>query len=271
MKDLLKLYSFESVHGSEDEKAICDWICKWLDAHNITGYKRFNNNIFKKGKSNIILSAHLDQVKTGGKAIKFFMNDKGIITAYNKYWARTSLGADDKNGIWIILKALEVYGNDISFIISEGEEVGLVGIHMLDTKDILSNMLSERDTICLVLDRKGNNEILDTGGSCKYCKTLAQDLCNFLGGVWKVGTGTCSDTQVLSEYCESVNISVGYTGAHSSMEETDFISLSSIKDDILSVLESFKHYNTPVSVYKTLTSTSYSNSKEKYHGGFYRY
>ena len=50
MKDLLKLYSFESVHGSEDEKAICDWICKWLDAHKITGYIRVGNNIYKKGK-----------------------------------------------------------------------------------------------------------------------------------------------------------------------------------------------------------------------------
>lgn len=248
MKDLLKLYSFESVHGSEDEKAICDWICKWLDAHEIE-YHRLGNNIYKKGKSNIYLSAHLDQVKTAGKAVKFFMKD-GIITGYNKYWCQTSLGADDKNGIWIILKALETYGNDVSFIISEGEEVGLVGIHVLDNQNILKLLLNERDTICLVLDRRGTREILDTGGSCKYCKTLAQDLCNFLGENFVVGSGSCSDTQVLSEYCESVNMSVAYDGAHSSTESTNFKELQHIADCVMSVLESFKHYNTPVSVYK---------------------
>ena len=79
MKDLLKLYSFESVHGSEDEVAICDWICKWLDTHNITGYTRVGNNIYKKGKSNIILSAHLDQAKTAGKAVRFFLKQDGTI------------------------------------------------------------------------------------------------------------------------------------------------------------------------------------------------
>ena len=261
MKDLLKLYSFESVHGSEDEKAICDWVCKWLDAHKIKDYHRTGNNIYKKSKSNIVLSAHLDQVKTSGKLARIFMKNNGTIVGYNKYWCRTSLGADDKNGIWIILKALEVYGNDVSFIISEGEEVGLVGIHALESAGVLKTMLPEKNTICLVLDRKGNDEILDTGGSCKYCKTLAQDLCNFLGGSWKVGTGTCSDTQVLSEYCESVNMSVGYTGAHTSTEETDYISLNAIKNDVLSVIKSFVHYNTPVSVYKTSYSLEKSYAK----------
>lgn len=262
MKDLLKLYSFESVHGTEDEQAISDWICKWLDANNITDYKRLGRNIYKKGKFDIVLSAHLDQVKTNGKAVKFFMDAMGHIAAFNKRWERTSLGADDKNGIWIILKALELYGNDVSFIISEGEEVGLVGIHRLDKEGVLKEMLSETDTQCFVLDRRGNFEILDSGGSCKYCKTLAQDLCNFFGNTYTVGSGSCSDTQVLSEYCECVNMSVAYQGAHSENEVTDFTALNKIKNDVMSALENFVHYNTPTKVYKTIST--YYNKEAGY-------
>lgn len=265
MKYLLRLYSFESVHGSEDEQAISDWICKWLDTNGITGYKREGKSIYKKGKFDIILSAHLDQVKTNGKAIKFFMNDQGYIGGFNKDWEQTSLGADDKNGIWIILKALEIYGNDVSFIISEGEETGLIGIHNLDAKGILKDMLSETDTQCIVLDRKGNFEILNSGGSCKYCKTLAQDMCNFLDNTYTVGSGSCSDTQVLSGYCESVNMSVAYFNPHSQNEVTDFKALQKIKNDVMYVLESFKHYNTPTSIYKTTQTIA-----ESYYGKFKR-
>lgn len=250
MKDLLRLYSFESVHGTDEEQAISDWICKWLDAHDIKDYKRLGKSIYKKGKFDIILSAHLDQVKTNGKAVKFYMNDQGIIAAFNKDWEQTSLGADDKNGIWIILKALEIYGNDVSFIISEGEETGLIGIHNLDSKGVLKEMLSEYDTQCIVLDRKGTSEILDSGGSCKYCKTLAQCLCNFFNNGYTTGCGSCSDTQVLSEYCESVNMSVAYFNPHSASETTDFKALQKIKNDVMYALESFVHYNTSLGVYK---------------------
>ena len=30
MKTLLKLYSFESIHESDDEKALADWLDNWL-------------------------------------------------------------------------------------------------------------------------------------------------------------------------------------------------------------------------------------------------
>lgn len=270
MKDLLKLYSFESVHNSEDERNICDWICKWLDAHHVEGYTRHGNNIYRKTEAgDIILSAHLDQVKTNGKAVKFFMSPDEVITAYNDKWQRTSLGADDKNGIWIILKMLEMYPDSLSFIISAGEETGLIGIHALQSAGVLDKILSEKDTQCIVLDRRGNNEILDAGSSGKYCKTLAQDMCNFLDSGYTTGTGTCSDTNVLSDYCESVNMSVAYTGAHSANESTDFKALKKIKNDVACVLENFIHYNTPVSKYKTFLPTTTKKEEKKYEQGFW--
>ena len=105
--ELLKLYSFESVYKSDDEKAIADWIENWLDMNDIDNFERMGNTIFRLGNPEMpILSAHLDQVKTNGKAVKFYMNDAEKIIAFNDKWERTSLGADDKNGVWIILQAL---------------------------------------------------------------------------------------------------------------------------------------------------------------------
>ena len=249
MKDLLKLYSFESVHDTPDETAIADWICKWLDSHNIEGYQRVGNNIFKYSSSSLspmILSAHLDQIKTNGKAVKFYLQGDNII-AYNAKWQRTSLGADDKNGIWIILKALEA-GKDINFFISAGEEVGCVGINKLETEGYL-NDIDPYSCICLVLDRKGYQEILKGGSADTYCSTLAQCLCNYLGKDYKVGTGSISDTRVLCKYCESVNMATAYDGAHTATESTNWKQLQELKDDVIDIIDNFVHYPTLPDVY----------------------
>lgn len=260
MKDLLKLYSFESVHNTPDETAIADWICKKLDSIGIKDYKRVGNNIYRLSHKEIILSAHLDQVKTNGKAVKFYLQDDKIV-AYNSKWERTSLGADDKNGIWIILQALEV-GKEIDFIISEGEECGCLGITALEDLGVLDSI--DESSFCLVLDRRGYQEILKGGSTDVYCATLAQDLCNFLGGPYNVGTGSISDTRVLCCYCESVNIATAYEGAHTASETTNWQQLQELRDDVIDIIDNFIHYSTDPNVYLK----PYKPTKT-YGGGYY--
>lgn len=258
MKDLLKLYSFESVHSSDDETAIADWICKWLDAHNIKDYRRVDNTIYRFDKdSDIILSAHLDQVRTNGKAVKFYIDKDENILAYNDKWQRTSLGADDKNGVWIILKAIE-HGKKFSFIISEGEEVGCIGIHKLDNSGVLADNIVSCYNYCIVLDRRGDSDILKGGAGTTYCSTLAQDLCNYIGAYYSVTTGSISDTAVLCKHCESVNMSVAYDKPHTSNETTNFRRLKEIKEDILDIIDNFIHYSTDPSVYTTSYKGGYN-------------
>lgn len=271
MKDLLKLYSFESVHDTDDEQRIFEWICKWLKEHNIP-FKTLGKNIYHLSKDNfIILSAHLDQVKTNGAA-KYFRKKDGIIKAYNYKWERTSLGADDKNGVWLILKILES-GQDVNFIISEGEERGCIGIRALEDNGVLDDIDSSQ--ICLVLDRRGNTDILKGGGSDIYCSTLAQSLCNFLQKDYKVTTGSLSDTAHISMYCESVNISTAYDSPHTSNETTNFNRLQELLEDLNNIIMNFIHYPTEPDVY--LSKTYYynnGNSKttktyDNYYGGNY--
>lgn len=264
--ELLKLYSFESVYGSEDETAIANWICQWLDEKKITGYQRVGNNIYKLDNvDGPILSAHLDQVETNGKAVKFFMNDDEKIVAFNDKWERTSLGADDKNGVWIILQAIKSFGNSINFIISSGEEEGCIGIKKLESDKVLDTISQQQ--FCLVLDRRGNKDILKSGGGTTFCSTLAQSLCNYLQQTYEVTTGSLSDTCTISKYCESVNMSVAYDNPHTANEITNFKRLKEISEDVLDVINCFEHYSTPPSIYQPASTTiSYYDKWRTYYG-----
>ena len=260
MKDLLKLYSFESVHETEGEEKIFKWICKWLDLHGVK-YQTMGKNIYHltEDSDNVIFSAHLDQVKTNGPA-KYFRRCGGIIKGYNEKWERTSLGADDKNGVWCILKLLEM-GCDIDFIISEGEEKGCIGISALENNGVLDVIDSSR--ICIVLDRRGNTDILRGGGGDTYCSTLAQDLCNFFGKDYKVTTGSLSDTAHLCLFCESVNMSTCYDSPHTAKETTDICRLYELLDDLDNMLINFVHYSTDPAIYLSTYKTGKTNNTTK--------
>lgn len=260
MKELLKLYSFESIHHTPDEKALADWIDEWLTAHKID-YTRDGDNFYRLSQfQEPILSAHLDQVKTNGKAEHFVMTEEKHIIAYNNLWERTSLGGDDKNGVWIILKMLEK-NLPINFIISAGEEVGCVGIHYLETQKVLDK-IKDLDTFCIVLDRRGSKDVLESGGGTTYCKTLAQDICNYLNDM-TVTTGSVSDTATICEYCESVNMSVAYEKPHTAEEHTDWTRLQDICSYVEMLCTDFAHYPTPPSVYTRKSSWSYYTNTSK--------
>lgn len=259
MKQLLKLYSFESVHGTPDEKALADWLEEWFVSHKVK-YTRDGDNFYKLDeRQEPILSAHLDQVKTNGRAEHFYLTPDKHIIAYNKDWERTSLGGDDKNGVWIIIKLLED-GLPINFIISAGEEVGCVGIKALDSHKVLDNII-DLDTWCIVLDRRGGSDVLESGSGTTYCKTLAQDICNYLGDM-SVTSGSISDTQTICEYCESVNMSVAYEKPHTAEEHTDWVRLQCIYEYVKQLCEDFVHYPTDPSVYVKKTY-SYCSKKGK--------
>lgn len=242
MKDLLTLYSFYSVHGTDGETQICDWLVHRLEELGIKDIQRKGNTIWHFDSNNtVMLSAHLDQVATNGPAKHFYKMNDGIIKAYNESWDRTSLGADDKNGIWIILKALEE-GWAFDFIISEGEEVGCVGINNIE-----EHIKESKATYCIVLDRKGNRDILKGGSADVYCEALASNLKNYWNSLsdkntYNVTTGSISDTRVICKYIESVNLSVNYEGAHTKHETTDWNALQQTLMNVIEAMGSFVHY-----------------------------
>ncbi|QXE00348.1 M20/M25/M40 family metallo-hydrolase [Terribacillus sp. DMT04] len=86
-----------------------------------------------EGKENIYFTSHMDTV-VPGKGIKPQIKD-GYITSDGS----TILGADDKAGLAAILETVQVYNEQklphgtVQFIITAGEESGLVGSRALDS------------------------------------------------------------------------------------------------------------------------------------------
>lgn len=268
MKDLLKLYSFYSVHGTVGETLICDWLVERLKELGIKDINRDGNTIWHFERGNrFLLSAHLDQVDTNGQAVHFFKKDDGTIRAYNKAWQRTSLGADDKNGIWCILKCIEKGYTNFDFIISEGEECGCIGISRIE-----EHIKESTAEVAIVLDRKGNTDILKGGSTDVYCDTLAGCLRNYWnnecqGNTYTVTTGSISDTRVICKYIESVNLCVNYDGAHTKNETTDWEGLQKTLRNLVFMFNGFKHYPTKPEVYvKKEYKYSSSSTKDLYDG-----
>lgn len=265
-KDLIKLYNIHSVSGTDGEKEICDWLCKRLDELKVK-YTRLNNNIYKFTQYNeVLLSAHLDQVHTNGRAEHFYLLDKRYIVGYNNKYQRTSLGADDKNGVWIILKLLE-QGVPVDFIISSSEEIGCKGIAEVEPR--LTEHIKKRPYdyhYCIVLDRRGNKDILNRGSTGKYCDALATNLKNFWDKGYSVGSGSVSDTATICKYIESVNMSVAYENPHTANEKTDYTALTNILKDVKEAIEDFVHYPAVPDDYITVRA---SVSTYKYNRGEY--
>lgn len=244
MKDLVKLYSIYSVSYTKGEAEICEWLCDRLTELKVD-FKRVGNSLYHFTRDNdVLLSAHLDQVETNGRAAHIYKDESGKIFAFNDKWQRTSLGADDKNGVWIILKLLET-GHKFDFVISEGEEVGGIGI-----TEVAKNMFETAAKFCLVLDRKGNTDILNKGAGTPFCEALAYNLKNFLKNGYEVNTGSISDAHTICKFMETVNMSVAYFEPHTAKETTDFNRLQVIKDDVARVIsEGFVHYPASPSAY----------------------
>lgn len=243
MKDLASLYKIESVHP--DTKQICDWIENKLKSYGVS-YKRVGNNLYSLDKiTKPVFSAHLDMVETSGVPDKLFLTDDGIIYGINKEGNQTSLGADDKNGIWLILKMLE-RGADINFIISDGEEVGCLGITELLSIQEVQDRLTENTSYCIVLDRRGATDILSGGSYDVYCDTLAGCLRNYIRDTANfetvVTTGSISDTKELCRYLESVNMSVDYYKPHTDKEYTNYEDLCGRLELLIDLVDNFKHY-----------------------------
>ena len=173
-------------------------------------FKTNKNQIYNLKKDTPMISCHMDQV--GWKPLKKLTIKNDKITGDRQ------IGADDKNGIWICLRLLEHFGNNISFIFSTGEEAGCEIDDVLEEHDeeILDNI-----KYALVFDRMGNRDVI--GPSNNYCMPDLHNeiLCLGAKDGWHKADGVWSDADIIAYYdIPCVNLSVGYYRAHSDWEYT---------------------------------------------------
>ena len=273
-KALLKgLYLLRSYSGYEDP--VRNYITQFLDQLHVP-YVNYNGNIVGFNyPGRPLFSAHMDMVNTEGYILSpgeiavdgfFTLDNKTNIRLYRdeEHKRQTSLGADDKNGIWTILTLLKD-GHDINFAFCHSEEVGGTG-----SQQIIDNIhLSEFIAGCqygIVIDRRNEWDII--GYENKYCLALDDRISAFAkdnGFKFTPARGSCSDADKFSRILECVNLSCGYYEAHTSREYTNLNELWNTYLFCKKMLESFQYKSVSEKRMREFKNiSSYSSSYSSY-------
>lgn len=176
--------------------------------------------------SKIGLVAHLDVI--GDVPPKEIAYNRKYITAINSI-----LGADDRVGVFIILKMLQL-GYKPTIIFTHDEEKGTVGARYFaqDFSDIGVKYLVQ-------LDRRGKGVVFYDNGNERFINYI-------LSFRDKEEFGSYSDISVLCPMCNvsGCNLGVGYYNEHTNSEYQSISDLEDTLDVVLSMLqdEDFAEY-----------------------------
>jgi len=192
---------------------------------------KWGNYYYKIGESRTIFASHLDTVSKDYKSVTHVFDGK-----YIKTDGKTTLGADDKAGVtvllWMILN--NIPGLYYFFI---GEEVGCVGSGLASK---YGDFEGKYDRI-ISFDRRDVNSIITFQSSSRCCSdAFADDLCGELN---KSGLSYLKDTggvytdsaEFMNIIPECTNISVGYYREHTTEEKQDIEHLISLCNACISV------------------------------------
>ena len=283
-KELLKaLYILRSYSGYEDPMRA--FLANFLTEHNIP-FVNYNGNILGFNHPGApLFSAHMDMVNTEGYKLRsnetsveegvFTLDDKTNIRLYRDKEKKnqTSLGADDKNGIWVILMLL-LDGKKINFAFCHSEESGGNGSTQVASDKECGEFISKCQ-YGIIIDRRNKGDIIGYNNS--YCLALDDRLEAFSDEMkygFKKARGSISDADRFSTLIECVNLSCGYYEPHTSREYTNLNELWNTYNFCFDMLDhfqyqsvsaermqEFKKCNSPYSKYKpTYTSSSYTGN-----------
>lgn len=164
------------------------------------------NYVFYKSKSPILLQAHVDTVRDEKKDL--------IIYGDKILYANGVLGADDRAGIYAMLKVFELH-KEIglpNILLTNHEETGGRGMKVFTDK-VKAKKLNHIN-LCIALDRQGVGEYVTYN-------ELPDEVDNYMNWFGFIEhEGSFSDCQIFcSKYkIPSVNVSVGYHHQHTASE-----------------------------------------------------
>lgn len=231
--DMLKrLYKIYSPSGYEDRMS--DFIQGYLDSLGIK-HKTWGKMIYWINPGTPLICAHMDHIADFPQSrIK---EKNGIL------YGTGNLGADDKNGIWLALKLIEQYRENISFIFSVEEESG--GALDLGLLDHIEPLL-DKVLYGILFDRLGAGDIICDHN---FYGTRAFEKQLYLIGKrygYKPARGIWSDADALSHYISCANLSCGYHNAHTSKEYTVISELENALAYGMAIIKQLKKKFKPV-------------------------
>lgn len=222
---LIEILGWGRPHDSECERRFCR---EFLDK--IPGMQQdgFGNRYLRIGdKPNIMWSSHVDTVchqSLAGPQLIAFDTETGIASLAVPT-KKTSLGADDGVGVWLMLELIRKEKPGL-YVFHRGEEVGCEGSRYAREH---SKFLFEGIDAAVAFDRAGYDDVIThqmSGRTCSdaFAKSFAEQL-NALDRTFDYrpdNTGVYTDT---NEYAgivpECTNLSVGYFGQHGPSETQD--------------------------------------------------
>jgi hypothetical protein len=248
---LFDLLSRATPHGTE--KTLHDLMPPPISGNKDRGYIRHEDEkgnvwyfVGNTKKHRTMFSCHMDTVHTDNKLpVAPVKTESGFIygsllgpddTGDGKlYHYPSCLGADDKVGMYIMLKMLEKRIPGI-YAFHVGEEAGCVGSKWAAAQKHCHEQLKNVDR-CIAFDRKGYNNIItkQRGSRCcsdEFAKALATQLNGHKAMPPKVDwfpdpSGAYTDSASYVDLVgECTNLSVGYFHQHGNAEHLDYLFLT---------------------------------------------
>lgn len=208
---------------SVPQRVILDTVAKELIGNRYKRVLHCPAFVYGEGESPIMLVAHSDTVHEGDsdRAGNFLLLQRG-----NILWSPYGLGADDRAGIWAIMR-LMLHPSRPHILVTTDEERGGKGAERA------GRMFRPRGVRLMVeLDRRGHEDAVYYGLNCprleKYIKTFG----------YTRASGSYSDISTLMDEWKipGVNLSVGYNWEHSTREVLHISALNSTIDAVSRLL-----------------------------------
>ena len=226
MELLSNLYRINSKSGNEKE--IKNFICSVLtDVSLNIEEDNFGNMFITKGNADMYpcVAAHLDEIHAPCQREVLIEGDK--VFTVNRLWNRVGCGADDKNGIWIILRLLRTESVlKVALFVQEersGDRAGCRGARACN--------LSFFDNVKYIIecDRKGAFDVVYIGkGETLLCDSsfIPHNILHKYGYVMVRGGKTdVVELKMRGLDIPVCNVSCGYYNAHKNSEYTIFTEL----------------------------------------------
>ena len=235
--DLLKeLYTIFSPSG--DTKKMRRFLKRAIKARggDVVQDKK-GNLLVTKGKADTYpcLAAHIDQVRnhTHPKDFQVLQVDNILMGWSTKLKQQCGLGADDKNGVFICLNALEKYDNiKIAFFVDE--EIGCCGSSAVD--------MSFFDDCRFVIepDRRDGYDFISCMSGVEVCSDDFIKASGFENFGYKFDEGSVTDVLTLLERglkISCLNLSCGYYHPHTDQEVTDIDELENCQNLVFHMID----------------------------------
>lgn len=265
MKLLKKLYRISS--PSNQESQMQKFIISLLKGSGVSYTTDKKGNIYAtKGSSETYpcVVCHIDEVHKKRSNGYKVVETNGVIYGLNTSSMQfEGIGADDKNGIWVCLKALSEF-DAIKCAFFVAEEVGCQGSRSADMS------FFENCRFVLQCDRKGNSDFISTASSVELCSDeFIKDVQLDKFG-YKKANGMMTDVMTLKEQGLKVcacNISCGYYNPHTNNEMTrlsDLFRCYALVNSIISNCKKVYHHKYERPVYTSYFHRSFGDYKNSY-------